>query len=287
MPTTYAHYYFGCLVYDVLDSDIQELVNKHRAYYDYGVHGPDIFFYHDPLHPKKDKFYIFANKLHDHSGRYFFQRQKENFMHTAYKEETLAYLLGFLTHFILDSVCHSYIEKVDASTDCSHYRIEAELDRYLLERNGRTPAYKQDITTHLQPSSKMATVYAGCFPQFSSGEMLILIKRMVSLLKFLQDPNDLKKPVLKKICTSKKLQNFYDMFMTHEEDARLTSANMRLEKLFDKALLQAPRMVDQLLNYLDSQGELSDDFDLLFGYNPGWEEIPFLTPEEEADYVII
>ena len=45
MPTTYAHYRFGAECISVMPEQLQKIVNEHRALFDIGVHGPDIFFY--------------------------------------------------------------------------------------------------------------------------------------------------------------------------------------------------------------------------------------------------
>ena len=47
MPTTYAHYRLGDAVVKRLPASAKETVEAHRGLFDIGVHGPDIFFYHN------------------------------------------------------------------------------------------------------------------------------------------------------------------------------------------------------------------------------------------------
>ena len=51
MPTTYAHYRFGCDVLAAMPTDLREIVEKHRQLFDFGVHGPDLLFYDKPFPP--------------------------------------------------------------------------------------------------------------------------------------------------------------------------------------------------------------------------------------------
>jgi len=47
MPTTYTHWRFGNDIICTLPDKYQNIINKHRHEFDFGVHGPDMFFYHD------------------------------------------------------------------------------------------------------------------------------------------------------------------------------------------------------------------------------------------------
>ena len=49
MPTTYAHYRLGDAVVKKLPPSAKKTVVAHRGLFDIGVHGPDIFFYHNPI----------------------------------------------------------------------------------------------------------------------------------------------------------------------------------------------------------------------------------------------
>ena len=49
MPTTYAHYRFGDKCINTLPNNLKEIINNNREIFNYGVHGPDIFFYYNCL----------------------------------------------------------------------------------------------------------------------------------------------------------------------------------------------------------------------------------------------
>ena len=54
-------------------------------------------------------------------------------------EALLAYLLGFGCHYILDSACHPYVNKMAAEGVIPHIVLEKEFDRVLMEETGKDP----------------------------------------------------------------------------------------------------------------------------------------------------
>ena len=109
MPTTYAHYIFGDEVLNILPQEYQNIIKRHRNIYDFGVHGPDIFFYYHGY--KSNDVTKFGMTMHFEPAKIFFARAKEVYKTHEEKEMMMAYILGFLTHFTFDSFAHSYIER--------------------------------------------------------------------------------------------------------------------------------------------------------------------------------
>ena len=63
MPTTYAHWRFGDKCIRMLPDDLQNIILNNRAIFDYGVHGPDIFFYYNCL--KYNEVNRYGSAMHD------------------------------------------------------------------------------------------------------------------------------------------------------------------------------------------------------------------------------
>ena len=76
--------------------------------------------------------------MHEQIAASFFRKCKEYCQETG-DEEALAYVFGFICHYMLDSTCHPYIAKYMEKTGARHDEIETELDRYLMERSGKNP----------------------------------------------------------------------------------------------------------------------------------------------------
>lgn len=72
MPQTYAHQYYGDLVYTQLPEEIRAVIAAHSELYDIGLQGPDILFYYHPLwtNPVATR----GGELHESCGRTFFAR---------------------------------------------------------------------------------------------------------------------------------------------------------------------------------------------------------------------
>ena len=136
MPTTYTHDVFGKMVYQKLPENLKEIVEEHMNAYRIGQHGPDILFYYHLFHenPVNQK----GMAMHEQIAASFFRKCKEYCQETG-DEEALAYVFGFICHYMLDSTCHPYIAKYMEKTGARHDEIETELDRYLMERSGKNP----------------------------------------------------------------------------------------------------------------------------------------------------
>lgn len=136
MPTTYAHDFFGKLVYQKLPETMQELIVNHKMAYLIGLHGPDILFYYRPF--CQNEVNSLGHRMHEEIAAGFFKECKHKYLQTE-NQTLLVYTLGFICHYMLDSTCHPYIEQYMVKTGAGHDEIESELDRELMERNGRNP----------------------------------------------------------------------------------------------------------------------------------------------------
>lgn len=110
MPTTYAHDLFGKEVYKRLPSDMKALIRRHGDLYRIGLHGPDILFYYMV---SKNPVTQFGIEMHHEKARAFFEEGMRQVRRND-DEALFAYLLGFGCHYILDSACHPYVNKMAA-----------------------------------------------------------------------------------------------------------------------------------------------------------------------------
>lgn len=156
MPTTYAHDTFGKLVYQKLPEDIRELLSEHKNSYMTGLHGPDILFYYHPF--SKNEVNRKGSEMHREIAGPFFERCREYYMATSDKE-ALAYVTGFICHYMLDSTCHPYIAKYMEKTGAAHDEIETELDRHIMERAGKNP-FRLKPAGHLKATKESVRAIA-------------------------------------------------------------------------------------------------------------------------------
>ena len=137
MPSTYAHRRFGADVLQQLPAALQDQIGKNRALFDVGLHGPDLLFYYHAA--KSNPVSALGNAMHEQSGRVFFERARGVVRQAKDRDAALAYALGFVCHFALDSTCHPYVEAYTRQSGVSHCEIETEFDDMLLRRDGHDP----------------------------------------------------------------------------------------------------------------------------------------------------
>ncbi len=167
MPTTYAHYRFGCDVLGQLPAEARALIEKNRELFDFGVHGPDLLFYYMPL--KKNHVNQMGYRSHERTGRDFFTQAAEAVNAAKDRDAALAYLYGVLCHFTLDRECHPYVGRKE-QTGVSHSAIEASFDRYLMEKDGLDPVTHK-VTSHLHPTPASARVIAPFYAPIQKEEV--------------------------------------------------------------------------------------------------------------------
>ena len=107
MPSTYAHRRFGTNVLEHLPDELRAQLEQNRELYDIGLHGPDLLFYYHAA--KSNPVGALGNAMHEEPGRVFFDRARRVVHCETDRDAALAYALGFVCHFALDSTCHPYV----------------------------------------------------------------------------------------------------------------------------------------------------------------------------------
>ena len=283
MPTTYAHWRFGDKCIRMLPDDLQNIILNNRAIFDYGVHGPDIFFYYNCL--KYNEVNRYGSAMHDIPYKDTLAQIKENFKKTENKDMALSYLLGFTCHFTLDSYCHGFIEKVDETMPYSHGKIESQFDRYLLIKDGFNPVTKS-VTDMFHPDKKMAKVISGLFNKFDEDIIYKTLKDQKLYLNLLKDNSDIKRFFLTTAMDIAKVPSFKDLLITRENVEELKPINIRLNKYFDMALKHYPVLADSLIGYLSDKNELNTYFKHNFSFKEDYRNLEILPLDEELKYKV-
>ena len=193
MPSTYAHRRFGADVLALLPDGLRQTLEQHRELYDMGLHGPDLMFYYKAL--QTNPVNRLGNAMHEEKGEVFFTRARAVVEHAADKDAALAYALGFVCHFALDSTCHPYVEAYVRESGVSHCEIETEFDNALLREDGYDPM-KFFTASHIKPSRQRAEVVAPFYEGVTVDETLAAMKGMISVHHMLQAANPVKRWVV-------------------------------------------------------------------------------------------
>lgn len=192
MPAIYAHTVFGYEVLNKLNPTLKTIINDHLDFYLIGVNGPDILFYNEPL--KKNNINQLGYGMHQKSAYDFFMHAKEVIKTIQDKDAALAYISGFVNHFILDSECHGYIGNIEKSQCITHAEIESDFDRQLLANQGYTPR-KVVLSQYIHYNDDIASVIAPFF-QISHEDVKKSLKGMKFFLNVLHCSFAIKKHLL-------------------------------------------------------------------------------------------
>lgn len=283
MPTTYAHWRFGDKGIKTLPEDLQKIINNNREIFDFGVHGPDIFFYYNAL--KFNDINKYGHKLHNIPFKETLEKIKPLYKTCDDKDAALSYLLGFVAHFTLDSYCHGYIDLVAESGIASHGKIESQLDRYFLIKDGYDPN-KQSVTFSLKPSNKLGHVIGQLFPEQGEEICTKCIKDQLLYLNLLRDDSKLKRAFLITVMDAVGVKSFKELLLTDKNDPRCKATSERLNKYFKVANRHYPILAMSLVKYLNDEEELDPYYHNHFNPKEDYKEIPIYDYDDEIQYEV-
>lgn len=142
MPGYVTHYIFGREVYHNLkNNSLKKNLYYNRAAYGLGLQGPDIFFYYLPSYVLEG--HNIGALAHVRETSAFFQgliESRNQFSSRTDLNIAEAYLIGFLGHYTLDTICHPYIyamthykDKKEKAYFSRHAYLETDIDTALLD----------------------------------------------------------------------------------------------------------------------------------------------------------
>lgn len=144
MPDLTTHHLFGEIVFDDLNQDIKDIINKHKNVFNVGLQGPDLLFFHNALKPSfsnQSNLPRLASKMHTELIKEVLNYMKmyiATLEHPSTEHDILtSYYLGYICHYFLDKTVHPYVyflvdkvcKRFPKLTQTSvHVKIEAEID---------------------------------------------------------------------------------------------------------------------------------------------------------------
>ncbi len=261
MPYTYAHYRFGVAALDAMPGDIKRTVKRNRQLYDVGLHGPDIFFYYNPL--RRTKTGALASRIHRQSGKEFFGRVCRG-LRLNPSAEAEAYLYGLLCHYALDSVCHPFVWQQDKEGVAEHIALETEFDRFLLDMDGRCPPEKQDLSRHIRLSPAECATAARFFPGVTDKVIAAAVRNMALATKALAIGNQTGREWIKR-GLGLAGREYRGLVMTQGPNSQCAHLNAPLFSLYKQAEEKFPSLLLQLNAHLTYNAPLETDFSAAFG----------------------
>lgn len=247
MPAGYAHFDFGQQVFKKLDLELQEQLKNHMNLYNIGVHGPDILFYHKAL--KKNAVKDLGFSMHHEKAYDFFKDAKHIIVHSLYREDSFAYICGFITHYVLDSECHGYIDKQEKELTMTHSEIESEFDRELLVQQGKDPL-RTSLTSHIHPTLEISQVIAPFF-HITDKEIHRSLKDLLFYLNMIKAPGKFKRGfVLFAMKIAKIYPQYKGLMINYEKNEKSRECIDELIRKKEQAIDLAVSLIQEYSNHL-------------------------------------
>ncbi len=252
MPAIFTHIRFGKEVAATLPTELREVIERNPAPFYLGTQGPDILFYHKPFKRKaKNPVRKQGWDMHAESAAPFFERVAKALADEP-TEAQKAYALGFLCHFTLDSQCHPFIDGSSVN-GLSHGKIEAELDKFYLQKAGY-PTRGFNATTLFFPLEEARTASASLL-NVPEKNMQIAIKSMRKINRLFSHKSGLVHGVCHAALTIVGMnRSFGEMFLYKRADERCAPLLPTLSTLFDNAI---PLAREKITAYFSSLAEIA------------------------------
>ena len=233
MPTTYAHYRFGCDVKGQLKEKEAKIINDNIEAFDMGVYGPDILFYYRPLIKTKTR--MLGSKHHHQAFEIILKHAAEQIKNLENPEKYMAYMYGFICHFALDAYCHGYINYTKKQTGLGHNLMEAEFDRMLMEMDGHNPL-KFKPTAHMKPSRELAAVIGKVYIDVDEKTAYRSTKTIKAFSNIIAAPTIFSRAlVYTALFLSGNLSGKGGMVIRHKKNAACDETNKEIYRLYQKA----------------------------------------------------
>lgn len=262
MPAIYAHDTFGRIIYKALDGEVHDLIRRYSDLYRIGLQGPDYLFFYRPL--KANALNQLGHRIHEKNARGFFTNAREIILDHGKDSPELAYILGVLCHFMLDSECHGYIDHMVEETGIGHNEIETEFDRSLLLRNGQDPA--RFMMGRLVPvNEKIAWTISEFYDEISPAQVEECLKTMSRLKNLLHIGSSRKEAVIFGLMNRLQVaDSFGGVVMKLEADETCGPINRELFARYKNAIRPTIKLIYQYGRTLDSLEPLPERFDRNF-----------------------
>lgn len=276
MPLLYTHTRFANKCFELLQDEYKEIVKNNYLYFIYGAQGPNILNYHSPLTNKK---YIEkSNTIHNNQIAITLKTIKNIFKDCKNRDSVLAYSLGYISHYILDTYINSYLEKSSTILKININSLKNEIERYYLKRD------EIEINNVLKEFKYTKTVDKLIAKIFSIPEKDIKqsISNMIQYSRIIYTKNNLIIKYLPKFLKIIHLNKYISYFVYHI-NGNHPAQILRIAKYFEISKYHYQLLSQNFIDYIFNDIPLNEYFLNSFNHKNNSTVLSF---DEEKKYII-
>lgn len=278
MPYTYTHLRFGKKCLEVLPTEYKSIVKENILYFNYGTLGPDLLNYHSPFSNKK--FIELSKKIHNNTILETLEEAKYKFKINKERDAILSYILGYISHFLLDSYCNNYINKSSIKLNKTIYALYCEIDKYYYKKD------KIKETKNILKDFKYTSIVSDILSttlKAKEADIKQSISNFDTYTKIQLINNKYIVSILIKLLKAIKKEEYADLFLFNQNISNISQI-IRIEKYFEIAIYHYKYLIENFINYLYSNSELDDYFKNTFINDKN--EVEVLNLDNEKKYIL-
>lgn len=257
MPANYAFHRFGAEALRRLPEKQQRPIQRFRRLYNGGLHGADLFFYFRPLmQTPVGELYHTYNSM---TGREFFAQACELLKQNP-SEGGAACLYGLLAHYCLSVELTKLFREQNILGTVSRTELEVELDRYLLCRDGKTPAHTQDLSAEFKMTRGECVTMSIFFPPATAANTYAAYRGLMFWTRRMAA----KKRGFTETLLKTAPGTFRDQMMPDHANHKCLHLDAPMAQCLDRALEAYPEMARQLTAFRENGTPLGELFDPTF-----------------------
>ncbi|MBQ4312270.1 MAG: zinc dependent phospholipase C family protein [Oscillospiraceae bacterium] len=263
MPETYAHYCMGRDVLDSLPDELYDRISNYRSLFDIGLHGPDIFFYYIPVIPNHVNITGYA--MHKRNPRAFLKNARRVIRNEETAEDQnaeLAYIFGFLCHYVLDRYFHAYIISAINKYKVNHSQLETAFDCRLIKKDGYDPK-RYKITSHIHPSAYNSTIISKFYAGITPKEVRSAMYQQIFLCNTLVSPSPYRKMMMNvAFLFTGTFKFMHNLLIMDSYSDKVEKCCDDMSALYDLAVKDAVSAIGSFMRYMNGKSVLKG-----FGYS--------------------
>lgn len=260
MASIYTHHRFGNELLKTLPNQFKVIAESNLPYYLLGQQGPDLFFFNPLTLMKEDSP---GTIIHKQSGKAFIDNQINMLTDYEWNSAEMAYFIGSLCHYILDSHIHPQVNAL-STEHYTHLDIETELDRYYLLIDGHNP-FAYPLENLIAKETGFSTVIPKFYEQYPKGtasNVNLGIKFFRIFKRFFHSESLQKENFIKSLLKISGNQSFESLIIHQTAFAEAKLSNPQLNEIYYQALNNAPTFIENVFDYILNDANLLPNFNI-------------------------